>query len=164
MFRALIVAAALVVSQVVSVAASERGPETNLPIPRFVSMKAAEGNVRRGPSLSHRIDWVFKHRYMPLQIVAEYGNWRRVIDREGAGGWMHYTLLSGVRTVRVDTDMVELHKLPDVTSPISARTERGVIARLGRCDTTWCQITANGSKGWARRDDLWGLMPGEVRE
>ena len=32
------------------------GPETNLPMPRFVSLKASESNVRRGPSLSHRID------------------------------------------------------------------------------------------------------------
>ena len=57
---------------------------TNLPLPRYVSMKAAEGNVRRGPSLTHRIDWVFKRRGMPLQITAEYGNWRKVQDRDGA--------------------------------------------------------------------------------
>ena len=53
-------------------------------MPRYVSMKANEGNVRRGPSLSHRIDWVFQRRNMPLQVIAEYGHWRRVIDR-GAG-------------------------------------------------------------------------------
>ena len=55
-----------------------RGPVTNLPLPRFVSLKAAEGNVRRGPSLEHRIDWVFRHRDMPLRITGEYGHWRRV--------------------------------------------------------------------------------------
>ncbi len=51
-------------------AAADRGTVTNLPLPRFVSMKASEGNVRRGPSLSHRIDWVYKRRNMPLQITA----------------------------------------------------------------------------------------------
>ena len=70
---------------------SALGPETNLPMPRFVSLKASEANVRRGPSLTHRIDWVFKRRDMPLQVVAEYGHWRRVIDRDGQGGWVHYT-------------------------------------------------------------------------
>lgn len=65
------------------------GSVTNLPLPRFVSMKAVEGNVRRGPSLAHRIDWVFTRRDMPLEIVAEYGHWRRVQDRDGLGGWIH---------------------------------------------------------------------------
>ena len=66
------------------------GPETNLPMPRYVSLKASEANVRRGPSLTHRIDWVFKRRDMPLQVVAEYGHWRRVIDRDGQGGSDHH--------------------------------------------------------------------------
>ena len=51
--------------------AAERGPVTNLPLPRFVSLKAAEGNVRRGPSRTHRVDGVFKRRNMPLQVVSE---------------------------------------------------------------------------------------------
>ncbi|HCT32088.1 MAG TPA: aspartyl-trna synthetase, partial [Sulfitobacter sp.] len=78
--------------------AQEVGQVTNLPVPRFVSMKASEGNVRRGPSLTHRIDWVFKHRDLPLRITAEHGHWRRVEDRDGMGGWVHYSLLSGTRT------------------------------------------------------------------
>ena len=55
------------------VMADERGPVTNLPLPRFVSMKASEANVRRGPSLTHRIDWVFKRKDVPLEITAEHG-------------------------------------------------------------------------------------------
>ena len=78
--------------------AAERGPVTNLLIPRYVSLKASEANARRGPSLSHRIDWVFKKKGMPLEIYGEYDNWRRVRDAEGAGGWIHYSLLSGVRS------------------------------------------------------------------
>ena len=64
-----------------SLTAPAIGPETNLPLPRFVSLKSDEGNVRRGPSLSHRIDWVFVRRGMPLQVTAEYGHWRRVVLR-----------------------------------------------------------------------------------
>ena len=75
-----------------------RGAVTNLPLPRYVSLKGGEGNARRGPSLSHRIDWVFRHAGMPLRVTAEFGHWRRVEDQDGAGGWVHYSLLSGVRT------------------------------------------------------------------
>ena len=143
---------------------TERGPVTNLPMPRFVSLKASEGNVRRGPSLSHRIDWVFKHRGMPLQVVAEHGHWRRVVDREGAGGWVHYSLISGARTVLIDQDQVALYKLADPTSPLAAYAEAGVIGRLGKCKEQWCRVTMGSTKGWLKRNQVWGLMPGEVRE
>lgn len=147
-----------------SMASAERGPVTNLPMPRFVSLKASEGNVRRGPSLSHRIDWVFKHRNMPLQVVAEHGHWRRVVDRDGAGGWVHYTLLSGVRTVLIEEDMQPLFKLADEKAPVAALTEAGVIARLGKCKDEWCRLTVGNTKGWMKRDLLWGITPNEVRE
>ena len=145
-------------------ASMTRGPVTNLLMPRFVSLKASEGNVRRGPSLQHRIDWVFKHRGMPLRVVAEHGHWRRVEDREGAGGWVHYTLISGARTVLIKDAKVPLYKLADASSPLAAIVDTGVIGRLGNCKEDWCRITVSGTKGWLKRDQVWGLMPGEVRE
>lgn len=144
--------------------AQDLGPETNLPMPRFVSLKASESNVRRGPSLSHRIDWVFKRRHMPLQVIAEYGHWRRVIDREGQGGWVHYTMLSGSRTVIVDQDMLALRARPDVNATENAVVEAGVIARLGECNPAWCRVTAGGYKGWAPKSVLWGVKPDELRD
>ncbi|WP_299958727.1 SH3 domain-containing protein [uncultured Roseobacter sp.] len=144
--------------------ARDTGPVTNLPLPRFVSMKASEGNARRGPSLTHRIDWVFKQRDMPLQITAEHGHWRRVEDREGQGGWVHYSLLSGVRTVIVEKDMLSLHMRPDVETPVTAALEAGVIARLGKCDLEWCQLKSGGYRGWAPKSRLWGVKPDEIRD
>ncbi|MCP3971027.1 MAG: aspartyl-trna synthetase [Rhodobacteraceae bacterium] len=144
-------------------AATERGSVTKLPLPRFVSLKAGEGNVRRGPSLSHRIDWVFKRRNMPLQVIGEYGHWRRVHDRDGAGGWVHYSLLSGMRTVIVQEDMLPLLMNPDFAAPVNAHAKIGVVARLGKCAGDWCRITADRHRGWVPRRALWGVLPGEVR-
>ena len=144
-------------------AAEERGPVTNLPLPRFVSMKAGEGNVRRGPSLTHRIDWVYTRRDMPLEITAEYGHWRRVRDREGAGGWVHYSLLSGVRTVIVEEDMLDIRSRPDVAAPVEARLRAGVIAYLGECAQDWCELQAGGYDGWARCSVLWGVTAADLQ-
>ncbi len=144
--------------------AQDRGPVTNLPMPRFVSLKAAEGNVRRGPSLTHRIDWVFKRRDMPLEITAEYGHWRRVRDRDGQGGWVHYSLLSGARTVIIEEDLLALYSKPDPAASINAHLEMGVVARLGKCGPKWCRLTADGQRGWAKKAALWGVGPGEIRE
>ena len=145
-------------------ASDVRGPVTNLPLPRYVSMKSTEGNVRRGPSLSHRIDWVFKRRDMPLQVTAEHGHWRRVQDRDGAGGWVHYALLSGVRTVLIEQDMLQVYSRPDPQSPVSAAFELGVVARLGSCNQDMCRISAGGYRGWTTKASLWGVMPGELRD
>jgi len=142
--------------------AQDRGPVTNLPLPRFVSMKASEGNVRRGPSLTHRIDWVFKRKDVPLEITAEHGHWRRVRDRDGAGGWIHYSLLSGARTAIVERDMLELLSKPLEGAMVVARLELGVIAHLEDCSTDWCEVTAGGYDGWARKAHLWGVKPDEI--
>jgi len=136
------------------------GTETGLPLPRFVSIKAAEAFARRGPSRSHRIDWVFQRRNMPMQVVAEYGHWRRVIDRDGAGGWMHYAMLSGVRTAIVEVDMLELRARPDPDAPVRAQAELGVIAFVEECADSWCLLEVGGRSGWVPDSTLWGVEPG----
>jgi SH3-like domain-containing protein len=145
-------------------AAAERGAVTGLTIPRYVSLKASEANVRRGPSLTHRIDWVYKRRGMPLRVTAEFGHWRRVEDREGAGGWVHYSLLSGVRTVLVEPDMLDITARPDPDARVVARLETGVIARLSECGPSWCALSAGGHDGWAPKAALWGVDAGEIVE
>lgn len=141
-----------------------RGPVTNLPLPRYVSLKGNEGNARRGPSLSHRIDWVFRHSGMPLRVVAEFGHWRRVEDRDGAGGWVHYALLSGVRTALITQDMAELRARPNADSDVVARAEAGAIVRLGECEPQWCRISGGGERGWVQKTAIWGVDPDEVRD
>ena len=140
------------------------GPETNLPLPRYVSLKTDEGNVRRGPSLSNRIDWVYRRENLPLQIIGEYGQWRRVIDSEGVGGWMNYGMLSGRRSVLVQTDMQPIFAQTDLGSTQNAILEQGVIATLGECNPDWCWISSGGYSGWAPKSALWGVDPDELRE
>ena len=144
--------------------AAERGPVTNLPLPRFVSIKTGEANVRRGPSLSHRIDWVYQRRHLPVQITAEYGHWRRIRDREGAGGWVHYSLLSGVRYVVITGENVAFHREPASNSQLAARAESGVIGKLGDCGLVWCEVSADGISGWVSKEEMWGVEAGEIRD
>ena len=162
--RVLAAAFAVIAMTGAAVAEQKRGPVTNLPMPRYVSLKAAKANVRRGPSLTHRIDWIFKRRDMPLVVTAEHGHWRRVQDRDGAGGWVHYSLLSGNRTVIVEADMLPLKFRPEPDTPMVAQLELGVVASLGKCHPEWCRISVGGYKGWARKSDIWGVLDEEVRD
>ncbi|MDO5606540.1 MAG: SH3 domain-containing protein [Paracoccus sp. (in: a-proteobacteria)] len=142
----------------------QRGPVTRLPLPRYVSLKGDTGNVRRGPSLSHRIDWVFHHAGMPLRVVGEFGHWRRIEDRDGAGGWVHYQLLSGVRTAIIQQDLVELRSRPDLNASVIAMAEGGAIVRLGNCNSGWCRISGAGANGWIQKAAIWGVDPDEIRD
>ncbi len=139
-----------------------RGAVTNLPLPRYVTLKTKDGVARRGPGLTHRIDWVFTRPGMPLKVTAEYENWRRVEDAEGAGGWVHYALLSGVRSVLIMQDMTELKASPDPRAAPVLLAEYGVVARLVECNADWCRLSIDGTRGWAPRAALWGVDPGEV--
>ena len=134
----------------VGAADGARGPVTNLPLPRFVSMRAESANARRGPSLDQRVDWEFVHRGLPLEITAEYGQWRRVRDADGAGGWVHHALLSGVRTALVRGEAaVPVRAGPTEAAAVRAMAEPGVVGRLEACRNDWCEIAAGGPRGLA---------------
>ena len=138
------------------------GAVTSLPIPRFVSLKGTEGNARRGPGLTHRIDWVFTRAGMPLKLTAEYEHWRRVEDADGAGGWVNFALLSGVRSVLVTQDMAQAYSKPDAQSDVIYQSELGVIGKLMQCVPDWCRVSVEGEKGWLPKAALWGVTATEI--
>lgn len=140
----------------------ERGAVTGLPIPRFVSLKSGEVRARRGPGLTHRVDWVYHRRGLPVRVTAEFEHWRRVEDNEGAGGWMHYSLLSGVRTVLVRHDMAPMRVRADEASSVAAFLEAGVVAQVQSCGPEWCRLNADGLRGWTLKSALWGVDQGEM--
>ena len=71
---------------------------SGLPVPRYVSLKSDHVNVRAGPTKDNDVAWVYTRSGLPVEITAEFENWRRVRDSEGAEGWVYHSLLSGRRT------------------------------------------------------------------
>ncbi|HSF95375.1 MAG TPA: SH3 domain-containing protein [Thermohalobaculum sp.] len=143
-------------------AAQSLGPETNLPLPRYVSLRSAEVNVRRGPGLDYRIDWVFRRAGLPVRIVAEYRDWRKIADSENAGGWVYHALLTRYRTALVTEPLVTLREKPTSDAAATARAERGVVAALRQCEADWCELQVEGTRGWVRKAAIWGVEPDEV--
>lgn len=133
------------------------GPVTNLPLPRFVSLRSAEINVRRGPGLNYPKDWVFQRAGLPVRIIAEHGDWRRILDSDNAGGWVYHALISGRRTVLVTVPMVMIRDDPDPAAQATAEVHQGVIARLNRCRDGWCEISIDDVDGWTPANTIWGV-------
>lgn len=141
------------------------GPVSGLPIPRFVSLKSDRTNVRGGPNKDQEVRWVYTRAGMPVEITAEFENWRRIRDWEGAEGWVYHSLLSGRRSaVIVPTkkdDLVPLYQEPDPTSGVMARLQAGVLAQIKNCDGHWCEIAGKSFSGYIVQERLWGAYPNE---
>src|SRR5215207_5187614 len=77
------------------------GSASGLPVPRYVSLKSDRVNVRAGPTKDHDVAWVYARSALPVEVTAEFENWRRIRDWEGAEGWVYHSLLSGRRTATI---------------------------------------------------------------
>jgi SH3-like domain-containing protein len=141
---------------------------SGLPVPRFVSLKADRVTVRGGPDKDHDVAWIYTRAGWPVEITAEFENWRRIRDCDGAEGWVYHSLLSGKRMVAVQlktkTDLASLYQAPDLHSAVSARLQVGVLGTVKRCTGAWCQISGDGFAGWIEQSALWGVYPGEKVE
>jgi SH3-like domain-containing protein len=138
-----------------------------LPIPRFVSMKFNLTNVRVGPGKRYPVEWVFQRKTMPVEIIGQFDVWRKIRDWEGTEGWVVEQAVSGTRSFIVTGEIRALHDDPDETASLVARVEPGVIGKLLECPAStpaWCRVDAGGVKGWIRRDEIWGVLPGETFE
>ena len=170
-FRSVVFAACVSCLSAITTAAlaKDAAPTTSgLPVPRYVSLKSDHVNVRAGPTKDNDVAWVYTRSGLPVEITAEFENWRRVRDSEGAEGWVYHSLLSGKRTAAVQlkakTDLAPLHAKPDGQSAVTAQLQVGVLASIKHCTGKWCQITGDGFDGWIEQNELWGVYPDEKVE
>jgi SH3-like domain-containing protein len=144
------------------------GPASGLPVPRFVSLKPDKVNVRAGPTRDHEVAWQYLRAGLPVEIVAESDNWRRIRDWEGGEGWVYHSMLSGRRTAVVtarDKDtLVPLHARGDAATPVVAQLQPGVLSSVKLCTGAWCRIVGAGFDGWIVQERLWGVYPNEKVE
>jgi SH3-like domain-containing protein len=146
------------------------GSASGLPVPRFVSLKSDRVNVRSGPSKDHDVVWVYSRSALPVEVTAEFENWRRIRDWEGAEGWVYHSLLSGRRTAIVSPgsktkdDLLPLRSSADHNANVTARLQPGVQGTVKRCTGNWCRIVGEGFDGFIEQDRLWGVYPNEQIE
>ena len=145
----------------------ERGP-SGLPLPRFVSLKSGRVNSRIGPGLKYSVDWLYLRAGLPMEIIQEYDNWRRVRDADGAEGWINQSLLSGRRTAiaapwqRGKAARIDLLAEPRTEAEPVAILEPGVIGTIKSCTGEWCEMSFDGHTGWISQSLVWGAYPGEL--
>lgn len=137
--------------------AVERPTPSGLPVPRYVTLKFDKVNARAGPGDDHRLLWVYRVRSLPVQVVAETAEWRRVCDPQGGLAWVHKRTTDGRRSVmNTRPTAVMLRKRPKPDATPSAYLNPRAVAALVRCEKGWCRIRVDGLSGWTREGQLWG--------
>lgn len=152
---AMIAASAILFLTAASADTPALGPDSNLPVPRFVSLKVEGANGRHGPGLEHRVDWIYAHAGLPLRVTGESGPWRRVVDPDGAEVWMHAQNLDPRRTAYV-TQAAALRRQARDGAQTIAYLQPGVIGALTGCEGEWRRFAVGGRVGWVEADSLWG--------
>ena len=137
--------------------AAERQTPSGLPVPRYVTLKFNEVNARSGPGDDYPARWVYRVRGLPVQVVAETAEWRKVCDPEGGSAWVHRRTTDGHRSViRMAPGPLDLKAKPKADSPIVAVLAPRGLAPLDKCKNGWCRIEGKGRAGWAPQDQVWG--------
>lgn len=138
----------------------------SLPLPRFASLRSNAVNLHVGPGKNYPIEWKFVRQSLPVEIIAEFDNWRKIRDHQGTVGWVHKSLLSGKRTVFLTNAIHNMHANPDANSKVVAKLEPGVIINIIELQPQWCKVEIKAPegryKGWVKRQNLWGIYNDEI--
>jgi SH3-like domain-containing protein len=132
--------------------------ESGYCVPRWVSLKRGEVAARKGPGKDYPEQWIYHVRGLPVQVVAETEEWRRVCDPDGGAAWVSRSMIDGRRTVMsLAPTPAPLHTRPAPDTPLTGLLNARALARLGRCQGGWCKVKAGGVSGWLAADRVWGL-------
>ena len=136
---------------------AERVTPSGLPVPRYVTLKFDEVNARAGPGDDHKLLWVYHAKGLPLQIVAETAEWRRVCDPDGALSWLHKRTVDGRQSaMRLQATPLPLHTQPRDSAAVVAYLAPRAVAGLDKCQKGWCRLRSGQVDGWAPAAEIWG--------
>jgi len=134
-----------------------RQTPSGLPVPRYISLKFGKVNARGGPGDEYKLLWIYQVKGLPLQVVAETQEWRRVCDYSGAMSWIHRRTTEAQRTVlRTRAEDLQLRAHPSDTAAVSATLVGHALADLKGCKDGWCEVSVGHAKGWAPAGAVWG--------
>jgi len=138
-----------------------------LAIPRFVSFRHGDINLRTGPGSRYPIKFVYRVKNYPVEIIDEYELWRQIREIDGTIGWVHRRMLSGVRYILV-TEEAALHKKENEKSPIIAHVQKNVLGKIKECpkQSNLCLVEFTFQddtyKGWMNKNSFYGVYPHEI--
>jgi SH3-like domain-containing protein len=137
---------------------AQRHTASGFCVPRWLSLKRGDVVGRKGPGTDYPPLWIYHVRGLPVQVVAETSDWRKICDPDGASAWVHRLMVDGRRSVMALGDApLPLHRTPSAASPVRGLLNGRALASLDRCEGSWCELKSGGVSGWVSQDQVWGV-------
>ena len=125
---------------------------------KFLSLKNNEVNLRQGPSLEYPVKFIYKKKYLPIEILDKSETWRKIKDFENNSGWIHASQLSKKKSAICQKNNSVLYKKPTIFSKPIAKLEIGRLVLIKKCKLKWCKISSGNFSGWIYKNSLWGKI------
>ena len=138
---------------------AKTGTVTGLEIPRFVSLKSDDVNLRVGPSINYPIELKYVHINLPVEVIEEFDAWRKFSDHKKNIGWVHKSLIKGDRFILINNDSM-IFKRPN-GKPIG-KVKINNVLKLDKCLKNWCKFQHKDINGWISKRNLWGVYENEI--
>ena len=122
----------------------------------FLSLKNNKVNLRQGPSFEYPIKFIYKKKYLPVEILDESETWRKIRDFENNSGWIHISQLSKKKSAININNSSIIYKKPTIYSKPVAKIESGRLVLIKKCKVSWCNVSSSKYKGWILKKYLWG--------
>ena len=125
---------------------------------KYLSLKKDIVNLRQGPSKDYPIKLVYNKKFLPVEILDSWENWRKIKDFEGNIGWIHTSLLSGKKSAISKDNYSIIFSSNTIYSKPLAKVEKGRLMFIKKCKVRWCKISSGKYVGWVKKNSLWGKL------
>ena len=124
----------------------------------FLSLKNNEVNLRQGPSFEYPIKFIYKKKFLPIEVLDKSETWIKIKDFENNSGWVHISQVSKKKSAINKKNNSVLYKKPTIYSKPIAKLEIGRLVLIKKCQAKWCKITSGDFSGWVYKNSLWGKI------
>ena len=124
----------------------------------FLSLKNNVVNLRQGPSFEYPIKFIYKKKFLPIEILDKSETWIKIKDFENNSGWIHISQVSKKKTAINKKNNSVIYKKPTIYSKPIAKLEIERLILIKKCEVKWCKITSGGYGGWVFKNSLWGKV------
>jgi len=147
-----------------AIALSPQETHSGYKLPRWVSLKYDTINGRKGPGSHFPHLWTFRRKGMPVIVINEMDNWRKIRDIEGGESWVRNVALSG-QNMGLITQLTPLLKKPKASAVPIAQLSPNVMLIIKSCADDYCAVQIEpeikkgkkkGRKGYVARRNIWG--------
>jgi len=122
----------------------------------FLSLKKDKVYVRYGPGKNYPVKYIYRKRFLPIKVIDQKDNFRRIIDHKQNSGWIHRIMLRKLNSLVILEEKIVFKKNTKFSKPI-VKLEKGRLVIIKRCKINWCRIETGNYSGWIETKNVWGI-------